>query len=241
FAQLKTLETIRQQAIYNLKLKKELQASIKNIQEILNERTQRLKLHDNYFLTGNTAIEIEIEEILFTDKEHYKEFDELYGQSTSEEYRLLQQKINHEESESHTGRFINTKIRLLVCCDFCGKYRCIYSDISLNKNDTETIIQYLENISYSCRSPLLPDEHLLSNQLYICQDITCDLPIERNYYSCRIKDVNLCYWCRAEDGILDPSNELKSQFKFIYPLCISCNANGREWSTRAPIVFKSKK
>ncbi|CAG8812775.1 16221_t:CDS:2, partial [Racocetra persica] len=164
--------------------------------------TQRLKLHDNYFLTRNTAIEIEIEEFFKTIfiidpsleqtmitlnslnkqqfynnflkfhcqtrtytfqvkkyKEYYKEFDELYGQSTSEEYR----------------------------------------DTFLNKNDTETIIQYLENISYSCGSPLLPDEYLLSNQLYIRQDITCDLPIEQNYYSCHIKDVDLYYWFRAED------------------------------------------
>ncbi|CAG8639630.1 15262_t:CDS:1, partial [Cetraspora pellucida] len=43
-----------------------------------------------------------------------------------------------------------------------------------------------------------------------------------------------------EDGIIDPSEELKSQFKTIYLLCISCEANGCEWSTRALIVFQSK-
>ncbi|CAG8697794.1 11617_t:CDS:1, partial [Dentiscutata heterogama] len=50
-----------------------------------------------------------------------------------------------------------------------------------------------------------------------------------------LKNVDLCYWCGAEDGIIKPSDELKSQFKTIYPLCISCNANSREWSTQAPI------
>ncbi|CAG8749848.1 30361_t:CDS:1, partial [Racocetra persica] len=69
---------------------------------------------------------------------------------------------------------------------------------------------------------------------------SCDLPIERNYYSCWLKEVDLCYWCGAKDGIIEPSNELKSQFKIFYPLCISCHTNGREWFTRAPIVFQNK-
>ncbi|CAG8729726.1 17951_t:CDS:2, partial [Cetraspora pellucida] len=170
---------------------------------------------------------------LSTDKEHYKEFDDVYGQLTSERYQLIEQKVANEESQS--GIYINTKIQLLVCCDFCGKYRCIYSDTCLNENESEATVQYLENISYSCGSPILPDGHPLFEQLNICQNLTCDSPIERNYYSCHIKDVDLCYWCGAEDDIIEPSEDLKSKFKTIYPLCISCEANGHEWSTRAPI------
>ncbi|CAG8620635.1 997_t:CDS:2 [Gigaspora margarita] len=34
--------------------------------------------------------------------------------------------------------------------------------------------------------------------------------------------------CGAEDGIIEPYEELKLKLKTIYPLCISCNANGRE-------------
>ncbi|CAG8495972.1 23_t:CDS:2 [Racocetra fulgida] len=142
FAQLKTMELIHQVAENNSKIKKELFASIEDIQTILNKRTKYLKLHDNYLLTGHIATDIEIE-------------------------------------------------------------------------------QFFE-------------------QLHIRQNLTCNSPIERNYYSCRIKDVDLCYWCGADDGILEPSENLKSQFKTIYPLCISCEASGHEWSTRAPIVFQSK-
>lgn len=142
--------------------------------------------------------------------------------------------------ESQAGIFINTKIRLLICCDFCGKYRCIYSDTTLSEENSQIVIQYFESISYSCGSPVLPENHPLFNQLHIHQNITCDSPIERNYYSSRLKDVDLCYWCGAEDGILYPSDELKTQFKTIYPLCALCYSNGREWSTRAPIVFQAK-
>ncbi|CAG8729741.1 12691_t:CDS:2, partial [Ambispora leptoticha] len=145
-------------------------------------------------------------------KEHYKEFDELYGQLTSEKYRLLHQEILNEESQ-----------------------------VALGEEDSQTVVQYFENISYSCGSPILPDSHPLFNQLHIHQNITCDSPIERNYYSSRLKDVDLCYWCGAEDGIIDPSDELKSEFKTIYPLCASCYANGHEWSTCAPIVFQANK
>ncbi|CAG8825999.1 9685_t:CDS:1, partial [Gigaspora margarita] len=66
-------------------------------------------------------------------------------------------------------------------------------------------------------------------------------PIEQNYYSCRIKDIDLCYWCGVEDDIIEPSEDLKSKFKTIYPLCISYEANGCEWSTRASIVFRARR
>ncbi|CAG8783161.1 5573_t:CDS:2, partial [Racocetra persica] len=214
---------------------KELSISIEDIQKNLDKRTQRLKLHDNYFLTGYTATDIEIEQFF---EEHYKEFDDIFGQLTSEKYRLTEQKVVNKESQA--GVYVNTKIWLLVCCDFCGKYRCIYSDTCLSEDNLEMIAQYLENISYSCGSPIFPDDHLLFEQLHIRQNLTCDSPIERNYYSCCIKDVDLCYWCGAEDGIIEPSEDLKSQFKTIYPLCISCEANDRKWSTHAPIVFQSK-
>ncbi|CAG8755873.1 7473_t:CDS:2, partial [Dentiscutata heterogama] len=46
--------------------------------------------------------------------------------------------------ESQTGIFINTKIRLLICCDFCGKYRCIYSNTALDEENSKKIIQYFE-------------------------------------------------------------------------------------------------
>ncbi|CAG8649574.1 9104_t:CDS:2, partial [Dentiscutata heterogama] len=175
---------------------------------------------------------------LFADKEHYKDFNSVYGHLTNERYQLSQQEVTNKEFQ--TGIFVNNKIQLLVCCDFCGKYRYIYCNTCLNEDDSTMIIQYLENISYSCGSPILPDKYPLFDQLYIHQNLTCNLPIEQNYYSCHIKDVDLCYWCEAEDNIIDPSEELKSQFKTIYPLCISCEANGCEWSTRAPIVFQSK-
>ncbi|CAG8826839.1 19972_t:CDS:2, partial [Gigaspora rosea] len=81
----------------------------------------------------------------------------------------------------------------------------------------ETINQESQTgISYSCGSPILPEDHSLFNQLHIHQNITCDSSIEQNYYSSRLK------------------------VKTIYPLFALCYTNDRESSTRAPSVFRAK-
>ncbi|CAG8697478.1 3707_t:CDS:2, partial [Cetraspora pellucida] len=82
------------------------------------------------------------------------------------------------------------------------------SQTALDKENSKNIIQYFESISYSCGLPILLEDHSLFDQLHIHL---------------------------TEDGIIDPSDGLKLQFKTIYPLCASCHANGHEWSTHAPV------
>ncbi|CAG8615100.1 11636_t:CDS:2, partial [Dentiscutata heterogama] len=147
--------------------------------------------------------------------QHYKDFLELYGQNTNEQFHLSYSKVlsNEQNSDLNTGRFVNNLIQM----------------------DLLTI--HLENISYSCGSPIFYEEHTLANRIYIDHNLTCDLPIERNYYSCRLKDVDLCYWCGTEDGLLEIPIDF---FKNIYPLCYSCQENGYKWSTCAPKLYDNK-
>ncbi|CAG8659807.1 11230_t:CDS:2, partial [Scutellospora calospora] len=124
---------------------------------------------------------------------HYKEFDEIYQHETSEQFKPSNTKFKSKE----------------IACDFCGKYRCIYSKTILNEIETLAITQYLEDIIYSCGSPIVSDDHFLANTLHIRLNLTYNSPIEHNYYSCRLKDVDLCYWCGAEDELLKIPSEIQ--------------------------------
>lgn len=130
---------------------------------------------------------------------------------------------------------------MLIACDFCGKYRCIYSKTILNDIEMEAIIQHFDNIIYSCGSPIVSDDHFLANTLYIRLNLTCNSPIEHNYYSCRLKDVDLCFWCGSEDELLEIPSEMQENWKSIYPLCALCKIEGKNWEARSPKSFKKKK
>ncbi|CAG8781183.1 35769_t:CDS:1, partial [Racocetra persica] len=151
-------------------------------------------------------------------------FDEIYQQETTEQFKPSSKKLKSEEISA--GIFVNNFIRLLVACDFCGKYCCIYSKTILNDIEIEAIIQHFDIIIYSCGS--------FANTLYICLNLTCNSPIEHNYYSCRLKDVDLCFWCGSEDELLEIPSEMQENWKSIYPLCALCQIEGKSWETRSP-------
>lgn len=145
--------------------------------------------------------------------------------------------INDEISETRSGQFINTKIRRTITCEYCGKMRCIYSNVTLT-NDEETKLQAtLDGLSYSCGSQLLPEDHELSERLSVRLNLTCDSPIESTYFSWRLKRFDICYWCGESKNLIEPSDILKSEWKTIYPLCLFCKNNGKTWYKRAPKKF----
>ncbi|CAG8648523.1 3681_t:CDS:1, partial [Scutellospora calospora] len=97
--------------------------------------------------------------------QHYKEFLELYGQKTNEQFHLSYSKVllNEQNNNSNTGLFVNNFISMLVECDFCEKYQCLYSQTLLNDQEIDLLTTYLENTSYSCSSPIFSEEHILAN------------------------------------------------------------------------------
>ncbi|CAG8795366.1 23722_t:CDS:1, partial [Racocetra persica] len=156
-------------------------------------------------------------------------FDEIYQHETSEQFKSSNAKFKSEESS--ISIFINNFIRLLVACDFCKKYHCIYSKTILNKIEIQAITQHLENIIYSCGFPIVSDDHFLANTLHIQLNLICNSPIEYNYYSCRLKDIDLYYWCGVEDELLKILSDIPDNWKTIYPLCESCYNEEKTWKT----------
>ncbi|RIB30489.1 hypothetical protein C2G38_2152406 [Gigaspora rosea] len=66
--------------------------------------------------------------------------------------------------------------------------------------------------------------------------ITCDSPIESTYFSWHLKKLDICYWCRESENLIEPSDKLKAEWKKIYPLCAFCKKNGKTWYKSAQCI-----
>ncbi|PKC52666.1 hypothetical protein RhiirA1_480990 [Rhizophagus irregularis] len=69
-------------------------------------------------------------------------------------------------------------------------------------------------------------------------NLTCDSPIEQTYYLCRIEHSQVCYYCGEEDNLINPSPEVLSRFRIVYPLCEVCQENGVTFFTKEKILVK---
>jgi hypothetical protein len=136
---------------------------------------------------------------------------------------------------------IGGKIRdYIICCD-CGKRRCVYSDKALSQDEIQDFKQSLDVYDYSCGAPLFPDDHYLAEKLFVRVKISCDTPVEILYYSSRkTGNFDICYYCGAESGFVNPSDILKTKYKIIYPLCQGCQDKGKEFGTRLEIKVNGR-
>ncbi|CAG8635666.1 6423_t:CDS:2, partial [Racocetra persica] len=160
---------------------------------------------------------IEISEFLPSEySNHYSLFHDIYRSETNKNHRpsLV---LTHEGQEQ---------------CTVCGKWRCLYSQNPLNDNGNCNGKKYL----YTCGGPILDDKHLLYNIIFVRELISCDSPIELNYYAYKQGDnVRLCYWCGAIEGLSDIPNSLIAQFKIVYPCCELCKELEKNHFTRLEI------
>ncbi|PKB95198.1 hypothetical protein RhiirA5_475802, partial [Rhizophagus irregularis] len=307
-----TLDDIRTKAQESNKLESELKESIASVQNILNNRTERLSLKEKKFkcndsanveaitelfesihtldptLTVDETTQVQIRRhtalIEFIDThcriraysfqvkkcnnitcsyckpirlpphefnnlnflpdpipsrdntDHYMPFERVYGTETTEEYRPTYMQTQANAEPISKSILIGGKIRFYINCEDCRKRRCVYSDKSLNNEEQEDYQQALESYSYSCGAPIFPDDHYLSEVVFVRTRISCDSPIEILYYSSR-KSGNypICYYCGESESLVAPSQSLKERFKQIYPLCEGCQGNEKEFYTKGEI------
>jgi hypothetical protein len=100
----------------------------------------------------------------------------------------------------------------------------------------------LQTYTYTCGSPIFPDDHNLAQEIFVRVQISCDSPIELLYYSSKkVGNIPICYWCGANsDFVIVPQN-LQEKFKLIYPLCNICNESGKSFYKRLEKKVNSKK
>ncbi|CAG8604645.1 19131_t:CDS:2, partial [Racocetra fulgida] len=109
--------------------------------------------------------------------------------------------------------------------------------------DNKTICQNaINNWNYSCGSPFVPEDHILYNEVFVREKISCETPIELAYYSCRKSNINgnICYWCGYDNELAEPSESLKSKYKSLFPCCTLCRDIGKEFFVRGEIKTHTK-
>ena len=135
----------------------------------------------------------------------------------------------------------NTKVRDIIQCFQCGKFRCLYSEKALTATQKPEFQHITNDWDYSCGSTLVPEDHALYNILFAREKITCESPIELAYYSSRKNYFPVCYWCGYEQGLVDIPTHVSSKYKFVFPLCSICQAAGKEFFRRVEIKTNTRK
>ena len=114
----------------------------------------------------------------FTDaaKEHYKAFDDIFGQDTVEVDRPG---AKTQENKSGKAYFTKEKVRDAVECVSCGKWRCVYAPTKPPRASTDQFHQAVDTLMYTCGAPILPEGHPVA-EIFIVRQACCLRPENSN-------------------------------------------------------------
>ena len=168
--------------------------------------------------------------------EHYKDFDSVYGTTTTEEnLPSLSEKSKKGHGMTYSPAAQTAKnANLVIQCDSCGKWRVLYAERKLQNAVRERVTSELEQLSYSCGS-LIRDVNIDETNDFLSfvnvrANITCKSTIEVPYYGAGHEPI--CYHCGTTEGL--ESKEKHS------PLCTECNGKKLKWMPRRTHNFKPK-
>ncbi|PKY32786.1 hypothetical protein RhiirB3_451218 [Rhizophagus irregularis] len=147
FENLNTLEDICERSKDNPNLKTELEKCIITVQELLCERIEHLNWKNEAFETENPASDLEINEmfevnifiVIKDNPDHYESFVNLYGKSTTEKFRPSLISLESKTEPALSNILVSAKIRDYIKCNFCGKMRCLYSDLRLTEQEMQDL------------------------------------------------------------------------------------------------------
>ena len=144
-----------------------------------------------------------------TEEGHYKSFDEVYGEQTTEKDRPSIKKI---ETRSHCYTLKNVKnADMMLQCEECELWRLVYSETKLTKQQKSSLQEKLADYVFTCGSPI-EDIELEGITSVYTRPLNCYDPVEKQYYSAGY--VPICVYC-GDDCPYD------SQSKN-YPQCQEC-------------------
>ena len=139
------------------------------------------------------------------------------------------------------GQF-TAKVCDYVCCHECNHRRCIYSNKVLTTAE-KSLLQVAKEILYSCGMQFATSG-LLSEIVTVREGISCQSPMEAQYYSATLaKFPDVCYQCGKDEPLHESPEiaELKQQFAVVRPICTFCVQKGEQPKTSHPKVVKRKK
>ncbi|PKY62399.1 hypothetical protein RhiirA4_488807, partial [Rhizophagus irregularis] len=93
----------------------------------------------------------------------YKEFETIYRTDTTEQFRPTLITAIENAERAPAAILTNTKVRDIIQCFQCGKFRCLYSEKALTAIQKSQFQHVIDEWDYSCGSPLVPEDHALYN------------------------------------------------------------------------------
>ena len=95
-------------------------------------------------------------------KEHYKAFEDLLGQNTSEIDRPSA-KSNVDDKPKHLMK--KERVRDAIECVACKKWRCMFAATKPTAAQMEQLSEITDVLQYSCGAPLIPEDQLVKRRL----------------------------------------------------------------------------
>ncbi|CAG8474704.1 9246_t:CDS:1, partial [Funneliformis caledonium] len=86
---------------------------------------------------------------------------------TTEEYRPIYMQSQANTEPIPKSILVVSKIQGYINCEDCEKRHCVYSEKSLTHEEQEDHQQALELYSYSCDTPIFPDDHYLKEVVFV--------------------------------------------------------------------------
>lgn len=114
--------------------------------------------------------------------------------------------------------------RAVVSCVECRKPRLVYSHHRLTDRQMMTIVLATSEYDYTCGGPLLPPSNAMYKNVMCRTKISCNNPVEVQYYASGLGRLDICSFCTSEHCLVN--SDLKKKFKTVLPACRVCIENG---------------
>ena len=173
-------------------------------------------------------------------KDHYKNFEELYGQLPSEVDRpsLSSTSVSSEAKavdKQNKKLLVAAKVRATIGCIECKKLRCIYSAGALTIEEKKFLKQVIEDRAYSCGCELFPPDSPFHSTIICRQALSCNDTMESQYYSSScVSFPSVCWFCAGPEEMLvedEYMQNLRSEYAVVRPICFLCRSDGKRPAT----------
>ncbi|CAG8752522.1 5637_t:CDS:2, partial [Rhizophagus irregularis] len=181
------------------------------------------------------------------DKTNYKQFEDVYGTITTEQYRpsLLNQQQKKKRAHIEfgpTAQFVRNVGIVIECCE-CNKWRVLYSKSKLSPFEVSILERYLDTIQYTCgdsfealvenveqnESNINGDENSehdyvgeIFKKVKVDDGLICNNPTEISYYSSGLFE-EICFQCgKVPEDECDESDRPNLNEGFYY-YCDECH------------------
>jgi hypothetical protein len=183
------------------------------------------------------------------NQEHYKQFEDVYGTETTEDFRPSLQKkgvdnkVTNDMGFSPSGQYAANTGTVIQCCE-CSKWRVLYCKRKLNTNENSLLNRFLDSIEYTCGDSFnyliadggnsndveSDDVSDLFKHVKVNNKLNCNNSMEVSYYSCNLYE-DLCFLCGINER-----EETESQEECYY-YCSECSVGIKDKKKRKKKLF----